>query len=101
MNDLLTDENADMKFHLLDWCDTYVIKTEVFKTKLWKLWINTINESGGIYKFRWGDNEIISLFANMTQESIVNLGYVASGHHDQGKFRYIQDIAPGVEYANR
>tara|TARA_R110002153_G_scaffold1395_1_gene7186 strand:- start:10307 stop:11128 length:822 start_codon:yes stop_codon:yes gene_type:complete len=97
LRNLLTDDNAETNFHLLDWCDTYVIKTDVFKINLWNTWIKTVNDSGGIYKYRWGDNEIISLFANMIQENIVNLGYVDNGYHNQGKFRHIQDIAPGVK----
>ena len=39
----------------------------MFKTDIWKLWIKEVNESGGIYKYRWGDNEIISLFAHFIQ----------------------------------
>jgi len=94
---LLTDDNAAWSFHFLDWCDTYVIKTEMFKLSLWKKWIDAVNESGGIYKYRWGDNEIISLFVHMIQEEIVNLNYVDTGFHNQGKFRNIQDIAPSIK----
>ena len=101
LNDLLTDPKADCNFHFLDWCDTYVIKTEMFRLELWKKWITAVNNSGGIYKYRWGDNEIISLFANMIQENILNLDYVDMGFHNQGKFRSIQDIAPGVQDLQR
>lgn len=101
LKSLLTDENAEWNFHFLDWCDTYVIKTEVFETEIWKKWIKAVNENGGIYKYRWGDNEIISIFANIIQEKIVDLNYVETGYHNQGKFRSIQDIAPGVKDVRR
>jgi len=101
LNALLNDKNADWNFHFLDWCDTYVIKTEVFETDIWKKWIKAVNENGGIYKYRWGDNEIISIFANIIQEKIVDLNYVETGYHNQGKFRSMQDIAPGVKDARR
>jgi len=101
LKNLLTDPNAETNFHFLDWCDTYVIKTEMFKSSLWKKWITSINESGGIYKYRWGDNEIISLFAHMYSEDIYNFKLVESGEHDQGMFRSLQDIAPGVRDLKR
>lgn len=101
LNNLLYDNNADWNFHFLDWCDTYVIKTEFFKNELWEKWIGAINDSGGVYKYRWGDNEIISLYAHIIQENILNLNYVDEGYHNQGKFRNIQDIAPSVKDIRR
>jgi hypothetical protein len=94
---LLTDPAANNNFHLLDWCDTYVIDTKMFKSQLWKEWIGFVNKSGGIYKYRWGDNEIISLFVHMIQDEIYDFNLVDSGVHNQGKFRHLQDIAPGVK----
>lgn len=94
---LLTDSAANNNFHLLDWCDTYVIDTKMFKSQLWKEWIGFVNKSGGIYKYRWGDNEIISLFVHMIQDEIYDFNLVDSGVHNQGKFRHLQDIAPGVK----
>ena len=96
LQDLLTDSNAEWNFHFLDWCDSYVIKTEMFKSSLWKKWITAVNDSGGIYKYRWGDNEIISLFAHIYSESIYNFKLVEDGYHNQGMFRHLQDYAPGV-----
>ena len=97
LKNLLLDKNADWNFHLLEWCDTYVIKTKVFETDLWKKWITAVNESGGIYKHRWGDNNIISIFAHIYQEQIYNFDLVHNGPHNQGKFRSFQDYAPGVK----
>jgi len=101
LNNLLKDPNAEYNFHFLDWCDTYVIKNEVFETALWKKWIEAVNKNGGIYKHRWGDNEIISLFAHMIQDKIYDFATVKEGIHNQGKFRGLQDYAPGVKDVNK
>ncbi len=94
---LSRDTPSEYDFHFLDWCDTYVLKTSMFETDVWKLWIKEVNESGGIYKYRWGDNEIISLFAHFIQEEIFDFKAVEEGHHDLGKFRRLQDTAPSVK----
>ena len=94
---LMDDPNDQWNFHFLDWCDTYVINTDTFKTSLWREWIDTVNVHGGIYKHRWGDNEIVSLYAHMTQPEIVNVGLVGDGTYKQDLFRRIQDIAPSVK----
>ena len=94
---LLKDPKAGWNFHFLEWCDTYVIKTKMFKSELWKKWITAVNESGGIYKYRWGDNEILSLFSHIYNGGIYNLKTVEEGLHNQGMFRYLQDYAPGVK----
>ena len=94
---LLESPTAERDFHLLEWCDTYVIKTEMFKSDLWKKWIAAVNENGGIYKYRWGDNEIITLFAYMYDGHIFDLGLVEDGTLDQGMFRHMQDIAPSIK----
>ena len=98
---LLDSDTAESDFHFLDWCDTYVLKTSMFKTDIWKLWINEVNESGGIYKYRWGDNEIISLFAHFVQEEIFDFKAVEEGYHDLGKYRRLQDTAPSVQDLNK
>lgn len=94
---LISDPNAEYNFHFLDWCDTYVLKTKMFETDLWKLWIKEINEFGGIYKYRWGDNEVISLFAHFIQEEIYDFKAVEKGYHNLGKYRLVQDIAPSIK----
>lgn len=98
---LLDSDTAESDFHFLDWCDTYVLKTSMFKTDIWKLWIKEVNESGGIYKYRWGDNEIISLFAHFVQEEIFDFKAVEEGYHDLGKYRRLQDTAPSVQDLNK
>ena len=101
LKNLLSDPDAERNFHFLDWCDTYVIKVEMFRSELWNKWITAINENGGIYKYRWGDNEIVSLFAHMVSEKIYDFKTVDDGIHDQGMFRRIQDYAPGVKDNSR
>ena len=88
--------NPEERFHYLDWADTYVVNTEIYKSESWLLWINAVNKSGGIYKYRWGDNEIYSLFAHIFLDGIVNLKTIEEGYHDQGMFRELCDIAPNV-----
>tara|TARA_Y100000310_G_scaffold230794_1_gene233298 strand:+ start:6741 stop:7631 length:891 start_codon:yes stop_codon:yes gene_type:complete len=97
LQQLLEEPKANELFHYIKWCDTYVIKTEMFKSDLWKKWITAVNEDGGIYKYRWGDNEIITLFSYIYNKQIYNLKTVEAGLHDQGMFRSIQDYAPSVK----
>jgi hypothetical protein len=93
--------NNESLFHHLDWCDTYVMETSVFRHPNWIRWIETVNRSGGIYKYRWGDNEIFSLYAHLHLSEVLDLGLVRGGYYNQGKFRGIQDRAPSVAYPDR
>ena len=102
LKDLMDDENAEENFHYLPWSDSYVFNLNFAKTDLWKKWVQAINDDGGIYKFRWGDNEIISVFGMMYQDQgIVNLGYVENSFYNQGMFRGIQNVAPSVKELTR
>lgn len=85
-------------FHELHWSDGYVIETGIFRTILWKTWVNAVNENGGIYKHRWGDNEIYSLFHYLHKGTMMpNIGLVECDYLKQDLFRHIQNIAPGVK----
>lgn len=102
LQDLMVDEQAEDNFHYLPWSDSYVINLNVMKTDLYKLWTKAVNDNGGVYKYRWGDNEIMSLFGMMYGEDpIHDLGYVKNGFHNQGKFRSMQNCAPGVKDGDR
>lgn len=84
--------------HYLEFSDSYVFNTRIFKTTLWEKWISLINASGGIYKYRWGDNEIFSIFSYLYHGCpMYDLGLVRDGYYDQGKFRHLQSVAPGVK----
>lgn len=103
LNSIVDDEKGSDKFHYLPWSDTYVLNLKFAKTDLWNKWVKAVNDSGGIYKYRWGDNELISLFAMIYQDiPMYNLGYVHNGFHDQGMFRLLQSndlsgYAPSVK----
>ena len=94
---ILKSNNPEYDFHFLEWADTYVINKQMFNNNNWKNWIKEVNKSGGVYRYRWGDNEIYSLFAHIFLEKIINLNVVNDGYHDQGLFRHLCDLAPGVK----
>lgn len=90
--------NNKDQLHYLEYSDTYVFNTKIYKTEIWKNWIDHINASGGIYKYRWGDNEIYSIFCYLVNgHPIIDLEVVMKGYYNQGLFRLIQSIAPGVK----
>jgi len=70
--------NHDEKgFHLLPWssgnCNIYN-QNYFLNDSRWNHWINSVNEFGGTYKHRWGDQEIIGLYTyTFFENSIVNL----------------------------
>ena len=97
MKDLLQDPNADHNFHFFPSGDSYVFKMELFESVEWKQWMNAINKYGGIYKYRWGDNILNSLFVKIHCDyDIYDFKTVDEGYHDQGGLRHLQDYAPGV-----
>ena len=90
--------NPGNEFHYIRWADSYVMKTSVFQMKEWKNWIRSVNKNGGVYKYRWGDNEIYTIFALMHFDyGVYDLGFVRNKIHHQSKFRRIQDIAPSIK----
>ena len=101
LRNVLKMNNPENNFHKLEWADTYVIKTKMFKTASWKIWIKSVNESGGIYKYRWGDNEIYSLYAHLFLGNVHNFKTVEEGYHNQGKYRHLSNIAPSVKDTTR
>lgn len=45
--------------------DPTIWDMNIFRNQNWKNWWNYVNESGGIYKYRWGDLEIHALYMRM------------------------------------
>ena len=45
--------------------DPTIWKMSIFQNKNWENWWNKVNQSGGIYKYRWGDLEIHALYMRM------------------------------------
>ena len=98
MQDLLKDPESDKNFHFFPCADSYVFKMKIFETKEWKQWMNVVNKYGGIYKYRWGDNVLNSLFVLIHLDyDIYDFKTVDEGFHDQGGLRHLQDYAPGVK----
>ena len=102
LQDLLIDPDADKNFHNFSYADSYVFKTKLFQTPEWTQWNKELNESGGVYKYRWGDHILNSLFF------LIHYGYmvydfktVTEGYHDQGALRYIQEYAPTIKDVRR
>ena len=82
--------------------DSWVFKTAVFKTPEWKTWSSAVNDSGGIFKYRWGDCELNVLFFLIYYGELpYDFKTVDEGYHDQGGLRYVQDYAPSVKDFNR
>ena len=102
LKNLLDDPNSEKNFHFYPVCDSYVIKLKMFETPEWKQWIDAVNEYGGIYKYRWGDNDINSLFYLIHYDHpVYDLKTVDEGYHNQGGLRHLQDYAPGVKDYSR
>ena len=98
MRDLLEDPNSDHNFHFFPSGDSYVFKMKLFETEEWKQWMHAINTFGGIYKYRWGDNILNSLFVKIHCDyDIYDFKTVDEGYHNQAGLRHLQDYAPGVK----
>ena len=85
--------------------DTNVIKLEIFKKNEYLNWMKEVNDSNGIYKYRWGDNEIISLFHDLHFDcNVMNVHEIkkqAGGkqhYMDPGGLRHITNMAPSVKH---
>lgn len=102
IRDLLDDPDSETNFHFYTLFDSYVIKNSVFETREWKQWIGAVNKFGGIYKYRWGDNDIYALFYLLHMgDQVYDLKTVDDGYHSQGALRHRQDYAPGVKDNDR
>ena len=98
IKDLLTDPEADINFHNFTYADSYVFKTALFKTPEWVQWNKEVNDSGGVYKYRWGDHILNNLFFLIHYgKSVYDFKTVDEGYHDQGGLRHLQNYAPGVK----
>ena len=102
IQNLLEDPESEKNFHFYPVADSYVVKLKMFESKEWKQWISTVNKYGGIYKYRWGDNDINSLFYLIHYDhGIYDFKTVDEGYHSQGALRHLQDYAPGVKDNSR
>jgi len=98
LKNLLSDPEADENFNYYPCADSYVLKTSMFESIEWKQWMQAVNKFGGIYKYRWGDNDVYSLFYLIHHGDIIHdLKTVDDGYHSQGALRHLEDYAPGVK----
>ena len=102
IKDLLKDPENNKNFHFYPVADSYVVKLKMYESDEWKQWINAVNKYGGIYKYRWGDNDINSLFYLIHYEhGIYDFKTVDEGYHEQGALRHLENYAPGVKDNSR
>ena len=96
--DLLKDPENDKNFHRYPIANSYIIKLKMFETDEWKQWINAVNKIGGIYKYRWGDNDVNSLFYLIHYDhDIYDFKAVEEEYLSLNALRHLQDYAPGVK----
>lgn len=88
--------------------DTNITKLNIFKTNNHKNWMDEVSYSNGIYKYRWGDNEILSLYHDIHYDTdVILIGSVKtaaglmSDYINPGGLRHITDYAPGVKYPQK
>lgn len=77
---ILNDDEA--AFHQLMWTagNFNLYRHAYFLTPEWANWIGAVNHFGGQYRYRWGDQEILGIFAYMYSSSpLVNFGMVRDG----------------------
>ena len=102
IRDLLEDDNAEVNFHEKSSADSYVFKTKLFKTPEWIQWNTELNASGGVHKYRWGDDELNYLFFLIHHDyPVYDFKTVDEGYHNQGGFRHIQSLAPSIKDFDR
>jgi len=85
--------------------DTNITKLKIFDTKEHKNWMHDINESNGIYKYRWGDNEVLSLYHDIHYDTDVLLidniktaAGLTTSYINPGGLRHITDYAPSITF---
>lgn len=98
LKSLLGDIEGEKNFHFYPVADSYVVKSEMYRSPEWRQWIEAVNKYAGIYKYRWGDNDINSLFYLIhCGDHVYDLKTVDEGYHHQGALRHLVDYAPGVK----
>lgn len=104
IRDLLEDPDAETNFHEKSTADSYIFKTELFRTPEWQQWNKALNESGGCYTGRWGDDELNYLFFLIHHDyPVYDFKTVDEGYHSQGGLKSIckQYYAPSIKEFDR
>ena len=98
INNIVLKQNETYFHNNFIYSDSYIFKIKMFETVEWQQWNNFLNQSGGIYKYRWGDHELNSLFYQIHYgKHVYDFKTVDEGYHNQSALRGIQDLAPGVK----
>jgi len=73
--------------------DPSVWDLNIFRNENWKEWWKCIDESGGIYKYRWGDLEIHALYLRMYYPKIAwhNFDFYEKKIIKHGKLGFVHD----------
>lgn len=76
--------NNELLFHKLYWSTGHFNLYDqkyLRDDKRWHNWIEEVNKFGGIFKYRWGDLEIIGLYYyTYFEDPKLNLNFANSGH---------------------
>lgn len=108
LNIVDTKEREDYFQTNLTCYDTNITKLEIYNCDEHKNWMNEVNNSNGIYKYRWGDNEILSLYHDIHYDTDVLLigniktaAGLTTDYIDPGGLRNITDYAPSVKFPKK
>ena len=85
LKESLNGEINNKNFHTLDWNlgNLNIYNRKMFETGEWKQYNNEFNKLAGGYRYRWGDIEVIGLFAYIHLDNpIVNLDLKSKGAYD-------------------
>lgn len=99
----MVEEDLDDKYfhdNLFN-CDTNIYKLSLFEREDVKHFVKSVNDYGGQYKYRWGDNEITTLIHELfVDDEVMNFRMVENGYYNAGLYGKLQSKAPNVKNLN-
>tara|TARA_R100001079_G_scaffold79722_2_gene43676 strand:+ start:7616 stop:8509 length:894 start_codon:yes stop_codon:yes gene_type:complete len=101
IKNLFLDPDAPINVNRLPIFSMRVVDTDLLKSEQWLKWLDAINESGGIYKHRWGDDDIYTMFCLINNIEIVDYNTIEGECFNTQHFRSIQGFAPSVKEMSR
>jgi len=97
IQNLMKDPNAFVNINRLPIFGMRAIDINFLKDPLWIRWLETINKNGGIYEWRWGDDDIYTLFSLISNTQIIDYNKIEGNCFNTQKFRSIEGYAPTVK----
>ena len=97
IQNLMKDPNAFININRLPIFGMRAIDINFLKDPLWIRWLETINKNGGIYEWRWGDDDIYTLFSLISNTKIIDYNKIEGNCFNTQKFRSIEGYAPTVK----